>query len=80
MLERGCIVLLQETHLLNCVRTNWAEVIILYNKQYNLVNKFADNDGRQLIGVVESDDNKIIVVNNCFPNVHKQGLTFAETI
>jgi len=95
LVERGCIVMLQETHLVdtkyldliwkhnylsNCMRTNSAGVIILFNKQYNLVNKIVDNDGRQIIAVVESDDNKIILVNAYFPNDHRQGVAFAENI
>ncbi len=93
MVERGCIILLQETHLVNtkyieliwkhnflsnCVKTNSAGVIILYNKQYKLVDKFEDKDGRQLVAVVESDESKLIVVNAYFPNDHKQSLVFAE--
>jgi hypothetical protein len=54
MVDRGCIVFLQETHIVNtkylemiwkhnvlsnCVRTNSAGVIVLYNKQFELVYK-----------------------------------------
>jgi hypothetical protein len=60
------------------VKTNSAGVIILYNKQYNLVDKFEDKEGRQLVAVVESDESKFIIVNAYFPNDHKQSLVFAE--
>jgi hypothetical protein len=93
MVGRGCIVFLQETHIVNteylemiwkhnvlsnCVRTNSAGVIILYNKQFDLVYKFADGGGRQLVAVIQNDETKFIVANAYFPNDHKQGIAFAE--
>jgi exonuclease III len=90
MVDRGCIVFLQETHIVNtkylktigkhnaCVRTNSAGVIILYNKQFDLVYKFADGGGRQLVAVIQNDETKFIVANAYFPNDHKQGIAFAE--
>jgi exonuclease III len=93
LVNKGCIVFLQETHIVdtkylemiwkhgflsNCVKTNSAGVIILYNKQYDLVHKYADHEGRQLIAVLGNDERKFIVVNAYFPNDHKQGVTFAE--
>jgi hypothetical protein len=65
--KKGCIVFLQETHIVdtkylkmiwkhsflsNCVKNNSAGVIILYNKQYDLVHKYADVEGRQLVAVM----------------------------
>jgi exonuclease III len=67
----------KHSFLSNCVKTNSAGVIILYNKQYDLVHKYADHEGRQLIAVLGNDE-MIIVVNAYFPNDHKQGVTFAE--
>jgi exonuclease III len=93
LVNKGCIVFLQETHIVdtkylemiwkhsflsNCVKTNSAGVIILHNKQYDLVHKYADREGRQLIAVIGNDERKFIVVNAYFPNDHKQGVTFAE--
>ncbi len=95
MVEKNCIVYLQETHVVNteylemiwkhnflsnCVKTNSAGVIILYNKEYNLVHKFADEEGRQLIAAVQNEENKFILANVYFPNDHKQGITFAEKL
>jgi hypothetical protein len=57
---------------------NSAGVIILFNKQYNLVYKYADSKGRQRVAVIQNDETKIIVANAYFPNDHKQGVTFAE--
>jgi exonuclease III len=93
MVDGGSIVLLQETHLVNtsylemfwkqgflsnCVKSNSAGVAILYNKKYNLISKSADKEGRQIIGVLENDERKIIVANAYFPNDHRQSVTFAE--
>ena len=95
MVDRGCIVFLQETHIVNteyleliwkhnvlsnCVRTNSAGVIILYNKQFDLVYKYADGEGRQLVAVIQNDETKFIIANAYFPNDHKQGIVFAEQI
>jgi exonuclease III len=85
LVNKGCIVFLQETHIVdtkylemiwrhsfwsNCVKTNSAGVIILYNQQYDLVHKYADSEGRQLIAVIGHDQKKFIVVNAYFPNNH----------
>jgi exonuclease III len=93
LVNKCCIVFLQETHIVdtkylemiwkhsflsNCVKTNSAGVIILYNKQYDLVQKYADHEERQLIAVLGNVERKFIVVNTYFPNHHKQGVTFAE--
>jgi 16S rRNA U516 pseudouridylate synthase RsuA-like enzyme len=61
----------KHSFLSNCVKTNSAGVIILYNKQYDLVHKYADHEGKQLIAVLGNDKRKFIVVNTCFPNDHK---------
>ena len=42
----------KHSFLSNCVKTNSAGVIILYNKQYDLVHKYADIEGRQLVAVM----------------------------
>jgi hypothetical protein len=57
LVNKGCIVFLQETHIVdtkylemiwkhsflsNCIKTNSAGVIILYNKQYDLVHEYSD--------------------------------------
>jgi exonuclease III len=93
LVNKGCIVFLQETHIVdtkylemiwkhsflsNCIKTNSAGVIILFNKEYDLVHKFADHKGRQLMAVIGNDERKFIVVNAYFPNDHKQGVIFAE--
>jgi exonuclease III len=93
--EKGGIILLQETHIvdvtylklnwkykveLSCFRTNSAGVIILYNNELELIDKFNDELGRQLILVLKNEDTNLIVTNVYFPNDHKQGLDFAEKI
>ena len=57
--------------LSNCVKSNSAGVIILYNKQYNLAYKFNNGDGRQMIAAVRNEENKLILVNAYYPNDHK---------
>jgi exonuclease III len=70
----------KHSFLSNCVKSNSAGVIILYNKQYDLLHKYADHEGRQLIALIGNDKRKFIVVNAYFPNDHKQGVTFAEVL
>ena len=48
--------------------------IILYNKEYDLEQKYSDDEGRQHIAVIGNDERKFIVVNGYFPNDHKQGM------
>jgi hypothetical protein len=93
LVNKGCIVFLQETHIVdtkylemiwkhsllsNCIKTNSAGVIILYNKEYDLVYKFAYHEGRKLMAVIGNDERKFILVNAYFPNDHKQGVQFAK--
>ena len=78
MVEKGCIIFLKVTHkvsteylemiwkhnfLSNCVKTNSAGVIILYKKQYDLVQKITDGEGRQIIAAVQNKENKFILTN-----------------
>ena len=91
--EKGAIVLLQETHLKdtkffemiwkhnfvsNCKSTNSAGVIILYNKNYEITDKYCDEEGRNIIIAIENDDTKLIISNAYFPNDHKIAILFAE--
>jgi exonuclease III len=91
--EKGAIVLLQETHLKdtkyfemlwkhnfesNCISTNSAGVIILYSKEYEITESFHDKQGRNIIIAIEKGDTKLIISNSYFPNDHKEAITFAE--
>jgi hypothetical protein len=84
MVNKGCIIFLQETHIVNnkylemiwnhmsnCVKTNLARVIIIYNKKYDLVHKHSDSESRKLITVIRNEERKFIVVNAYFTNDHK---------
>jgi len=93
--ERGCIVLLQETHIIdssylntlwkdkfesNCAKTNSAGVITLYKNSFELLDSYKDVEGRQLTIVLKSEDSHYIVSNVYFPNDHKKGISFAEQV
>ena len=93
LVNKGGIILLQETHLKdtsylssiwkhnfasNCSKTNSAGVIILYNKEYETLEKFSDEKGRNLIVAIEKEDLKFIISNSYFPNDHREGIAFAE--
>jgi exonuclease III len=95
LVENGGIALLQETHVVdteyikfiwknkfssNCVSTNSAGVIILYNNEYELKEEYADQEGRQLIISIKKEDKKFIVVNAYYPNDHKVSLRFANDL
>ena len=87
------IVFLQETHIvnsnyvkliwknsfiLNCVKTNSAGVIILFNNEMKIIEKSEDEEGRLIVAVIENEERKLIVVNAYYPNDHKEGIKFAE--
>ncbi len=93
IVEKGGVILIQETHLndtsylktiwkynfvSNCIRTNSAGVIILYNNDYKTLDTFSDEKGRKIIVAIENDDVKLIISNAYFPNDHKEGIVFAE--
>jgi exonuclease III len=95
MVSGGAIVFFQETHIVDtkqleliwkhnilsiCRNTNSAAVIILFNKKYDLLHKSYNNDGRQIVAVIQDEERKLIVSNAYFPNDHKQGIIFAESI
>jgi exonuclease III len=93
IVEKGGVILIQETHLndtsylktvwkynfvSNCIRSNSAGVIILYNNEYKTLDTFSDEKGRNIIVAIENDDVKLIISNAYFPNDHKEGIVFAE--
>jgi exonuclease III len=93
--QDGAIIFLQETHIVNtdyiksiwknkfisnCIKTNSAGVIILYNNKYELKLALEDKDGRMIVAVLKSDDSIIIGANAYFPNDHREGMIFAENL
>ena len=95
IVEKGGIIFLQETHvtnednirknwnggvLSNCVRTNSAGVIILFSQDYKVINKFNDEEGRQLVAIIETEETKLIVANAYYPNDHKMAIDFTEKL
>ena len=93
IVEKGGIVLLQETHITyteylstiwkrkfesNCKKTNSAGVIILYNKDFENVDKYKDENGRLVCIAIEKDEIKLVVANVYFPNKNREGTIFAE--
>jgi exonuclease III len=95
MINNGGLALLQETHIVNtdylrmiwkhkfvsnCVSTNSAGVMILYNNEFKLIDEYADKEGRILIVALKSENKKSIVVNTYYPNDHRQSLTFADNL
>ena len=95
IVDKGGIVFLQETHLLdtsylnfiwknkfesNCRKTNSAGVIILFRNDLEVVEISKDDEGRQLAIVVKNQETNLILFNSYFPNDHKVGITFAEKV
>ena len=93
IVDKGGIVFLQETHLVdtsylnllwkhkfisNCVKTNSAGVIILFNQQYNPIETILDNKGRSIVTIIESGEANLILSNSYFHNDHGLGVQFAE--
>ena len=95
VVNRGGIVFLQETHVVdtgyveilwkhkflsNCVRTNSAGVMILYGSKYELVKHNECKEGRSIVAAIKSQEISLILVNAYFPNDHVQGKLFAEKL
>ena len=93
--QEGAIIFLQETHIVNteylkriwknklisnCIRTNSAGVIILFNNKYEIKVSHEDDEGRYIVAVVEHEEQTIILSNAYFPNDHKAGIVFAEKL
>jgi hypothetical protein len=53
-------------------------VIILFNNKYEVKFSYEDEEGRNIIAVLEHEEQTIIVSNAYFPNDHKAGMVFAE--
>jgi len=87
LVKKGCIIFLQEMHIVdtkspemiwkygflsNCVKTNSARVIILYNKQCDLVHKYADFEGYCrdgfLSNCVKTNSAGVIILYNKYPD------------
>jgi exonuclease III len=95
IVEKGGIVLLQETHIVdtkylklfwknkfesNCCKTNAAGVIILYRNDITILDSFRDEEGRHLTIVLNQDSRTLIVTNVYFPNDQRKSLKFAEQV
>ena len=95
ILDKGGIVVLQETHimtedriktitkhkfLLNQYRSNSAGVITLVSNDFNVVESFKDKAGRQLFTIVEKDETKFLVANVYCPNDHRSSIAFIESV
>ncbi len=95
IVERGGIILLQETHITdtsylstiwgnkfesNCNKTNSAGVITLFGKDLEIVEITKDSEGRQLIIVVKNENTNLIISNSYLPNDHKQSIKFVEEL
>ena len=95
MVEKGAIVFLQETHIVNteylsliyrhkfvsnCKKTNSAGVITLFNKDYEIQHKNEECEGRNAIVVIRNDTSKLILMNSYFPNDHKEAQQLAEGV
>jgi hypothetical protein len=95
IVDIGGIVFLQETHLTdtnylktiwknkfetNCIKTNSAGVITLFRNDYEVLETLKDSDGRQLVIAIKNNETELILANSYFPNDHKIGINFAESV
>ena len=93
LVDKNCIVALQETHKLddrllklywnhnfirNCNHSNKKGVVLLFNNEFR-VNKFeTDKDDRYIIVGLENSFLNLIVGNVYFPNDHKEAISFTD--
>jgi hypothetical protein len=93
LVDKNCIVALQETHKLddrllklywkhnfirNCNHSNKKGVVLLFNNEFR-VNKFeTDKDDRYIIVELENSFLNLIVGNVYFPNDHTEAMSFSD--
>ena len=95
LVNKGCFVLLQETHIIdseylkliwkhkfvsNGYRSNSAGIITLFNNKYDLKYEESDGEGRRSIIALEDGESKFIIANSYFPNDHRSAIDKAEEL
>jgi exonuclease III len=95
LIAKGCIVLLQETHLANlnyfkmlwkhkyisnCKKSNAGGVMILFGNEYTVNSYESDEGGRLIIASIQKEENKFIIANAYFPNDHREAINFTESM
>ena len=93
LVNRNCIVALQETHninpkildsnwkhkyIRNCSHSNKKGVVLLFQNDYIVNNLKIDKDERYIIADIENDKSNIIIGNVYFPNTIKEATSFCE--
>ena len=95
LVNKGAIVALQETHkidekimkdiwthkfILNCSSTDQKGIAILFNKKYEIVDQYLDNDDRIAIVNIKSESQQFIVANVYCPNDHRESVIKIEDL
>ncbi len=95
IVNRGGIVMLQETHLTNNEqvisdykekfelsnhKSNSAGVITLFSNNFEVLYKDKDEIGRELYTLVQNKEEKFLLVNIYCPNDHKTSINFIEGV
>ncbi len=95
IVEKGGVVMLQETHItkdnqisfltkndfqISPFRSNSAGVITLYGKNYKTIHSSNDKEGRQLYTVIQEGEIKFLVVNIYCYNDHKKSIKQIEEV
>jgi exonuclease III len=95
VVDKGGIVLLQETHILDkeqitlltnhkveisSFTSNSAGVITIFNNEYEKIHSFSDGSGRKLFTLIKVRNEQFLVVNIYSPNYHKKAIDFVEEV
>ena len=95
VVDKGGIVLLQETHILDRERvtlltnhkveissftSNSAGVLTIFNNEYEKIYSFSDGSGRKLFTLIKVGNEQFLVVNIYSPNDHKKAIDFVEEV
>jgi exonuclease III len=95
LLDMGGIVMLQETHIMKLeqiefltkhkvltsqYKSNSAGVITIVNNEFEIIENYSNNMGRQLFTVAQSNSEMYLFANVYCPNDHRQSIVFIEEV
>jgi exonuclease III len=93
--NKGAIIALQETHaveekhlitywkhkyIMNCKSNDQKGVILLFNKDFNVITQYCDDNDRTIIAKIVNENTSIIISNLYCPNNHRESIDMLEKV
>ena len=95
LVNKGAIIALQETHaveekhlitywkhkyIMNCKSNDQKGVILLFNKDFNVITQYCDDNDRTIIAKIVNENTSIIISNLYCPNNHRESIDMLEKV